>query len=211
MSRFFSMDSGLVRFLTRLADLVILNLLFLICSLPIFTIGASWTALYYVTLKMVRDEESYIVRSFFRSFRQNFRQATLLWLGVLLFAGVMAVDFRILAPMSGMPITVLRVALMAMCFFAILVLLYLFPVLSKFYNTVPNTLRNAILMSIRHFPMTIVMLIVPAAAAVGTFFNSYTFAHSIPLWILAGFSLIALMNSWFLVRIFDKYIDSENV
>ena len=68
MGRIFDMDSPVMRFLGRLADLMILNLVTLLCCLPVVTIGASLTAMHYVLLKMVRNEESYIVRSFFKSY-----------------------------------------------------------------------------------------------------------------------------------------------
>ena len=80
--KFFNMDSPLMRFMTKVADLMILNFLFIVTSLPVVTMGAAWTALYYVTMKMVKDEEGAIVKAYFHSFRQNFRQATVLWLGV---------------------------------------------------------------------------------------------------------------------------------
>ncbi len=76
MDRIFNMDNKFFTFMGKAADLILLNIIFLICCLPVVTIGASVTAMYYVTLKMVRNEESYISRSFFQSFRQNFRQAT---------------------------------------------------------------------------------------------------------------------------------------
>ena len=72
MSRLFNLDSPIMVFLSKMADLLILNLLALICCIPIITIGASMTAMSYVTLKMVRDEECYIAKDFFKSFRQNF-------------------------------------------------------------------------------------------------------------------------------------------
>lgn len=84
MGRIFDMDSPVMRFLGRLADLMILNLVTLLCCLPVVTIGASLTAMHYVLLKMVRNEESYIVRSFFKSFKENFKQATVIWLIILL-------------------------------------------------------------------------------------------------------------------------------
>ena len=80
MSNFFNMDNGLFRALGKLADLMLLNILFLVCSLPIFTIGASFTAMYYVTLKLAENEEGYIARGFLKSFKQNFKQATIIWL-----------------------------------------------------------------------------------------------------------------------------------
>ena len=76
MGHFFSMDNKFFTFMGRVADLCILNIICLICCIPIVTAGASITAMYYVTLKMVRNEEAYIVRSFFKSFKENFKQAT---------------------------------------------------------------------------------------------------------------------------------------
>ena len=78
MDRLFNMDNKFFTVMGRVADLIMLNVVFLICCLPIVTIGASLTALHYVTLKMARNEESYIIRSFFKSFKQNFKQATVI-------------------------------------------------------------------------------------------------------------------------------------
>lgn len=69
MDRLFNMDNKFFTVMGRVADLIMLNVVFLICCLPIVTIGASLTALHYVTLKMARNEESYIIRSFFKSFK----------------------------------------------------------------------------------------------------------------------------------------------
>ena len=96
MGRFFDLDSPLMSALNKLADLISLNILVIICSLPVFTIGASMTALHYVVLKMVRNEEGYIIKSFFKSFKQNFRQATIIWLILLVLIGVLIGDFLIL-------------------------------------------------------------------------------------------------------------------
>ena len=77
MGRLFDTDNIVWRFLGRVADLVILNFLFLLCSIPIVTIGASWTALYSVTLKAVKNEESYIAKGFLEGFKENFKQSTI--------------------------------------------------------------------------------------------------------------------------------------
>ena len=85
----------------RAADLFMLNVVFVICCLPVVTIGASLTALHYVTLKMARNEESYIIRSFFKSFKQNFKQSTIINLIMLLIAGVLYFDTNIVSQMGG--------------------------------------------------------------------------------------------------------------
>ena len=101
MSNFFNMDNGLFRALGKLADLMLLNILFLVCSLPIFTIGASFTAMYYVTLKLAENEEGYIARGFWKSFKQNFKQATIIWLILLFFGIVLVLDLLILKDSTG--------------------------------------------------------------------------------------------------------------
>ena len=78
MDRFFSMDNKFFTFMNKVADLCILNIVCLICCIPIVTAGASITAMFFVTMKMVKNEESYIIKSFFKSFRQNFKQATVI-------------------------------------------------------------------------------------------------------------------------------------
>ena len=80
MRSFFNLDNPLMQFLSTLTDIVILNVISLICCIPVVTIGASLTALHYVTIRMARKEEGYIIRDFFKSFRQNFIQSTVIWL-----------------------------------------------------------------------------------------------------------------------------------
>lgn len=90
----FNYDNPVWRFVGKLGDLILLNILWIICSIPIFTIGASTTAVYYVTLKLVRDDDGYTIKSFFRSFKENFKQATALWLMFLVTGLVLLFDLR---------------------------------------------------------------------------------------------------------------------
>ena len=89
---FFNYDNPVWRFIGKLGDLVLLNLLWLVCCIPVFTAGAATTAVYYVTLKLVRDEDDSTIKSFFRSFIQNFKQATAIWLLILLAGSLVAFD-----------------------------------------------------------------------------------------------------------------------
>ena len=79
-SNLFNYDNPVWRFIGKFWDVLVVNLLWIICSIPIVTIGASTTAMYYVTLRLVRDEDGYTIRSFFKSFKDNFKQATAIWL-----------------------------------------------------------------------------------------------------------------------------------
>ena len=207
MSKLFRMDSPLMRFLTKIADLMVLNILFCVTSIPLITIGASWTALYSVTLKMVRDEEGSVSRSYFRSFRQNFRQATLLWLGVLVVLALLVLDIRVLNGMAGGTAPgLLRVGVEILALLGIMVLQYLFPSLARFEASLADTLKNACMMALAHLPKTALM----TAAAVGavwiTLINNTTIAIGLMVWPLIGFALMAFGNSGILRKIFDSYV-----
>lgn len=205
----FSMDSPIFRALGKLADLTILNIVFLICCLPIVTIGASLTALNYVTLKMAEGEEGYIVKSFFKAFRQNFVQSTLMWLILLAVGIVFGLDFYIVNGSSDMVMKVCRAAL----FFAVLIYLmvftYLFALQARFVNRIPATFRNALLMSIAEFPRTLIMMVLIVGSGILTFLTVQTLYYGILVWILFGFSLIAYCNGFFLKKIFAKYSPQE--
>ena len=207
MSKLFRMDSPLMRFLAKIADLMVLNILFCVTSIPLITIGASWTALYSVTLKMVRDEEGSVSRSYFRSFRQNFRQATLLWLGVLVVLALLVLDIRVLNGMAGGTAPgLLRVGVEILALLGIMVLQYLFPSLARFEASLADTLKNACMMALAHLPKTALM----TAAAVGavwiTLINNTTIAIGLMVWPLIGFALMAFGNSGILRKIFDNYV-----
>lgn len=209
MDRIFNMDNKFFVFMGRVADLMILNILCIICCIPIITIGASVTAMYYVTLKMTRNEESYIVRSFFKSFKENFKQATVIWLVALVAGLLLGFDFYIMGQMSTTFAKVVRYGLAIIALVYAMVMLYVFPVLSKFYNTIRATVRNALLMSIRHLPQTIAMLAITIIPVILTLTIAEVMVYGSLVWILVGFALIAFINSQFLVRIFDRYIPEE--
>ena len=194
----------------KVADLCILNIICIICCIPIFTAGASITAMFYVTLKMVRNEESYIVKSFFRSFKQNFKQATIINLIMIAVAAVLYVDLSISRSMSGVTGKALSVFFMAFVIIYFIVFLYIYPVLARFYNSIRNTFRNAGLMAIRHFPYTILMILISLCPLLIFFIQSYQIQSILlALFLLMGFALVAYCNSYFFVKIFDNYMPKD--
>ena len=195
----------------KVADLCLLNLVCLACCIPIVTAGASITALYYVTLKMVRNEESYIFRSFFKSFKQNFRQATIIHLIMVAAAVLLYLDTNIVKNMGEPMSQIMSVIFAVFTLVYAMILLYLYPILAKFYNSVKNTFTNAILMAIRHLPYTIIMLIICALPLLIFFVPSLQMQMTlILLLLLFGMAVIAYLNSFFLVKIFDKYIPENS-
>lgn len=209
MTKLFNFESPLIRFLSRLGDLMILNLLFLLTSVPLVTIGASWTALYCVTLKMVREEEGSIPGSFFRSFRQNFRQATLLWLGVLALAALLVLDLWVLRGAAGTPAEIMRTCILLLGLLLLMVLQYLFPGLARFDASIKDTARNACLLALGNLPKTALMTAASLGAVYLSCLSNLTISVSMALFLLLGFSLLALGNSAILVKLLDPCLPKQ--
>lgn len=211
MSNFFSMDSKFFVFMGKIADLMILNFLCILCCIPIVTIGPSITAMFYVTMKMVKNEESYIIKGFFKSFKENLKQGVLINLIMLLLAAVLLIDIRIMAAQEGTVYKVLYTIFLAFGVVYIMIYMYIYPVLAKFYNTIKHTFINAMLMSVRHLPYTFLMVLVTAAPFAIILFVPIDGVQSFMMLggIMFGFSLVAYINSKFFVKIFDNYVPKE--
>lgn len=160
MGRLFDLDSPVMRALSKMADLMWLNILVFVCSLPVVTAGAAFTAAHYVTLKMHRNEEGYITREFFKSFKLNFKQSTLIWLMVLLVTAVLGVDYYLFGYKGELHIPdALQVVIMAATVLFLFLLVWIFPLQARFVNSVPRTLKNAMALSILQLPKTILMIL----------------------------------------------------
>lgn len=166
--------------------------------------------MYYVTLKMVRNEESYISRSFFQSFRQNFRQATGIWLILLAGGTVLWLDFQIMEQAGSGGI--FQAVYLGLCFILLIygmISAYIFPLLAKFDNTVKNTFKNSLLMSIRHLPYTILLLLITYVPMFLTLNYGVVLVYGAVVWLAAGFALTAFINSHIYMRIYKNYILEE--
>ncbi|HIT90331.1 MAG TPA: DUF624 domain-containing protein [Candidatus Merdenecus merdavium] len=209
MGGFFNMDSKFFTFMTRVADLMLLNIVWILCCIPIVTIGAATTAMHYVTLKMVKNEEAYIVKSFFRSFKENFKQSTIIWLIMLALGIIFGADLAIMKYMTTGIISILKYFIFALLLIYLFVLIYVFPLQSKFVNTIKNTMKNALLMSIRHLPWTVLILIITFGPTLLMQFIPTLFTYGILVFFLVGFSLTAFINSFIFSKIFDQYVPEE--
>lgn len=210
MGRIFDMNNKFFGFMSKVADLCILNIICVVCCIPVITAGASITAMYYVTLKMVRNEEAYIIRSFFKSFKQNFKQATIINLIMLLIGLVLYVDLNVSKAMQGGAGQIFQIIFMAFVLIYFILFLYVYPVLARFYNTIKNTIKNALFMAIRHLPYTVVMVLIAVCPLLLLLVKSYQIQSTLfVLFLLMGFALIAYCNSYFLAKIFDNYMPKE--
>lgn len=158
----FNPENRFWMFMDKVTDAVMISLLWLVCSLPVVTMGAATAAVFQFTLHQVRDEEGYVWKSFFAAFRQNFRQATALWLGGLAVGAFLAADvyfcMRIPVPET------LRMALMAglgcLLFLYLLTMMYVLPLIACFEVRTKAVVRDAFVMAVGNLPVSLLILVV---------------------------------------------------
>ena len=197
----FKLDSPLMNFLNKVADIMILNVMFMIFSIPVFTIGASFSAAYYMGFKMVKNEETYIMKGFWKAFKENFKQATAMWLIVLVILCVLTVDYRIIA-YSGIELGQwTQIAMVTVTMILLMGVVFMFPLQARFINPVRYTIKNSFLMALSHLPTTVLLIAVYAVPVVVFYFVP----QSLPILILLAFGLIVYLKSFLLLRVFRRY------
>lgn len=169
--KLFSVDGPLYRFMSSLLDVLKLNILWLIFSLPIVTIGASTTAVFYVTNKMAEDAEGYVGRQFIKGFKENWKQGIPMGLLCLFCAYVVYLDFELHRVTGSMSTLVFG---LVGCVLFITAFLYSFALVARYENTVVNTIKNSLRICIRYFPRTVVLVVVLALEILIFMFNGVT-------------------------------------
>jgi len=157
--KFFSIDSPLYKFLSKLLDVLKLNFLWIIFSIPIITIGASTVAAMSVALKMVDDEEGYIGRSFIKAFKENWKQGTMLWIITVIAGYAIYLDFQLFEAVEGNPVMFLIIGMVSAAL-AAAALIYSYPLSARYENTLFRTIQNSIDISRKYFGRTLLLIIV---------------------------------------------------
>lgn len=209
MRNIFDINSPFFRKLSRMADIMILNILFVCCSIPIFTIGTSLSAMFYVMFKMRDDEEGYIARTFFKAFRENFKKSTIIWIVLFVIAFILRADLLTLNTKTGTFAGLLKILVFILMFIWGCVFVYVFPLQAKFENTIQNTFRNAFFMAMGNLKQTIAMLVMFVAPLLLMVKSERILWYIILFWIVIGFGLIAWFQTHYLVQTFKPFIPEE--
>lgn len=171
--KFFSVDSPFYKFMQRLWDILQVNFFWVICSIPIVTIGASTAAAFKVCLHMVDDEEGYIAREFFKGFKENWKQGTVLGLVSLIAVYAVYLDIQLFNAVEDNPMIFLIAAILSGILFAVC-LLYAFPLMARYQNTLWKIFRNSFEICRRYAGRTLVLILVLAVELIVWFFNRTT-------------------------------------
>lgn len=205
MRNLFNPDNAVMNFIGKLLDCFFLNVLWLVCCIPVVTIGASTTALYYCSIKLAKDEPVSVLHDFFHSFRTNFIPATKITLLFLAVGIILGLDGFIFLhfPIRGALWCIGMGFLALFCVCYAIILLYIFALLSRFDNTVKNMIFNSFVIGIRFIFCTIII----AAIHFIVFFIAIRLFT--PL-IFLGIGLTSFLSSYFLKNVLFYIEESQN-
>lgn len=209
LDRIFSADNPFNVFMTLVFDIILLHFLYLICCIPIITIGASTTALYTVMLKRAKNDEGYIFKGFFKAFKENFKQSVPLTLLFLLITAILVGDFLI---MTRWEISFSALFQGLCCAGAVIlagIVSYVWPLMAKFSNTNRMILNNAWRLAVVNLPRTILLVALHLLPLVLFLFFPQIFAEVWWIWAFFGFGLTAYFCAKIINPVFDKLIESQ--
>jgi len=203
MGRLFNPDNPVFRFLSGIFDLILLNAIFILTSLPLFTIGASLTAMYAVLLWRENDE-GYLYKIYFSSFRKNFRQAAIVWIPcfalTLFLAYELYLVFQVLDPVWKF----LQFPLWISLFLLVSILLYAFPQIARFEQRTILILKNSILISVSNVVLTIALLALSFFAVSLCMHSGDWLVLFISFFLFIGFALTGKVFSFYLRGVFRR-------
>ena len=205
MSNFFNMDNPIFSVLGKICDMLFLSMAFIFLCLPIITIGPASTALYYTVVKVIRRERGYVFKEFFKSFKLNFKRASIV--GIILTIVFVILGFDLLYA-YGMTVpdsssgSVMMGVFIGITFLTISFSIYVFPILSRFDMTIKQLIKAAVFMSMRHLHFTILMIIVNALALIIIYFF-FPFIFIAP-------AVVVLVNSFMMELVFKKYMPESD-
>ena len=209
MGGMFDVDSPVMNVLNKIMNLMILNLCFVAGCIPVVTAGAAMTALYSVNLKMVRNEEAYIFSSYWRAFKENFRQCTVCWLLLVCAGGILGADMWAVRNLPEGPGKFLGGTTLVFLVIYCVLMLYIFPYMARFQDRLGTCVKNAFLIGGSNPGCTVTTALITAAFAALSVSSIEVLLRAIFLWLIIGFSLLSYIHSFFFRKVFDKYIDTS--
>lgn len=192
MNEFLKLDSKFYKYGTLLADLIILTMLWFLCCIPVITFGAATTGMYYVTTRQLSNREGYVTKDFFKSFKSNFLQATIMTVIFLIMAGIVLINIVYLSGSS-----ILYPIQFVLYYEVTIVAIYCFPILSRFDMKTGQILKTAFFMANKHLLTTWTCLILLVAIVL--------ICLQYPILIVLCAGVYAILTSMMFMKVFRKY------
>lgn len=207
MMKKLSTDNPFFECMGNIGDWIILNLLFVITSFPVITIGMSLTAMYQVALRRGRGESRYTAREYLQACREEWKESTKLWVVFLLTGGLLLFDILYVKNLGSL----MSIGIWALVIVWCAVFSYTFPLQARFRNTLINTLKNALCMAIKNLPYTILIAALNGITVMCIALGNFVTMMAMPIYCFIGFALTAKINSIFFKKIFQELTEKENI
>lgn len=201
MGSFFNMDNPIFTFMSKVFDVLVLSFIYILCCIPIITIGTATTACYYTMVKVIRKNRGYVAKEFFSSFKENFKVGTITWIIVLLASFLLYFNVQISKQINGTLGGVLPYVYMAAIIFLTCIGIYLFPVLSRFRVGTIQLIKMCFFLAMKHLPTTFGLLIMLAGISLGFYITLILIPLIVPIYLLA--------SSFLMERVLKKYITKQ--
>lgn len=203
MHSLFSLNNPITNFIGKLFKLIWLNIIWLIFSLPIVTLGASTTALYYCSLRLARDEETYLLKDFLHSFKENFAQSTIMALIIAFVVLICGIDFYYFGSSSSMFLRIIAFLILGFLLVFAFSCIYIFPLIAQFKNRLSELFKSAFFISIRNIHWSFCLLILAICLPLVILFKF------LPL-IVLGFPLVTFLQAFIYNKIFASLLPNQN-
>ncbi len=202
MGNIFRLDSPFMKFLTLVTNLVCLNVLWLLCCLPVVTAGAATVAMYYVVFQYITQQDDAVIKPFFKAFKENFRITTPIWILNLLIGLALAAEVFYLSQGAENWMIIVFVII---AFIYVGATSYLYPLIARYDAPIRRSVINSFALSAKHLFSTVLVVGLNAIVPALLVYNIEAFLKIGILWTLGGFALIAYLNGRILLSVFRKY------
>lgn len=215
MNKLFDLNSPIMRLLSRLTDMVFLSILWVICCLPVITIGPATTAMYSVALKWARQDEVKLGSAFFQSFKKNFKQGVVLNIIFMVVGVILVLDYVFMSAMNTAAGNICSGCFFALGIWMLCIMFYTYPLQAQFVNTIRQTLLNAAILSMRKLMDTVIVFVlnmlpvIVLYISVRMFSSLELFVRLAPVWILVAPGVTAFLCAKRFAKLFDPYLPKE--
>ena len=212
MAKTLMTENPVMIFMEKVFNMMLANILFLICSIPVITIGASLTGMIQVVQDQIYNEEQPVIRRFFEAFRENFKQATAAFLMLAVFlVGMTCNALLVLTYLRGWVAQILYILLAVLTAVVLCIMSYLFPMLVRYRNSLRDHLNNSLILSVVKLPRTLLMLFLNLLFFLIPFFSFKIFLATLVFWLIIGFAFIAYSDTRILVPVFKQMEEKNTV
>lgn len=204
MNKFFSPDNFAMKALSMFCDWMYINILFIICSIPIFTIGASLTAMYSIVFKKLRKEDPPIAKTFFKEFKANFKKSTIFWIPFLLICAFLTYDVYLAHSVINPAFSFLQYPASIFLFIIVCATVLVLPQVAVFDSPLKAIIKNSVLLAVVNFPTIFLVIIIPVFIFLLAMLSGKATIIVISLFLFFGFGALAYFYCLFFKRIFIK-------